>query len=353
MKTIVSIQYLRAAAALAVVIYHILQWRKGGFEEGRAGVDVFFVISGVIMWRISERRESRPGVFLWRRLTRVAPAYWFATLLLTAIALAWPAFLPKVRPGFTHVILSLAFIPHFDPLGLPFPLLAPGWTLSYEAAFYVVFAATLLTPRSSRAVWVTSALIAIVGAGFLLPDPAYILGANPMLLEFAAGVWLGKLSADGATPGQAWGWALLGAGVAILAITGVAGWRSELWRPLLWGAPATMIVGGALSLEAGGKILSSEPLLGLGDASYSIYLFHPLAIAAVAHALGDGRSPIFPPLALAAAIAAGLTGRALIERPTIALCRRLRADPLLPRETGKVDRRDSAETEGAQGRKRS
>jgi exopolysaccharide production protein ExoZ len=323
MKTIVSIQYLRAAAALAVVIYHILQWRDGGFEEGRAGVDVFFVISGVIMWRITQGRESRPGVFLWRRLTRVAPTYWFATLLLTAIALAWPGFLPKVRPQWMHVVLSLAFIPHFDPLGLPFPLLAPGWTLSYEAAFYIVFAATLLTPLSSRAVWVTSALIAIVVAGFLLPDPAYILGANPMLLEFAAGVWLGKLSAEGAAPGRPWGWVLLAAGVAMLAITGVAGWRSELWRPLLWGAPATMIVAGALSLEAGGKIPPSKPLLSLGGASYSIYLFHPLAIAAVAHALGNGGSLLFPPLALAAAIAAGLAGRTLIERPTIAFCRRL------------------------------
>jgi exopolysaccharide production protein ExoZ len=323
MKTIVSIQYLRAAAALAVVIYHILQWRDGGFEEGRAGVDVFFVISGVIMWRITQGRESRPGVFLWRRLTRVAPAYWFATLLLTAIALAWPAFLPKVRPQFAHVALSLAFIPHFDPLGLPFPLLAPGWTLSYEAAFYIVFAATLPTPRSSRAVWVTSALIAIVVAGFLLPDPAYILGANPMLLEFAAGVWLGKLSAEGAAPGRPWGCALLAAGAAMLAIAGVAAWRSELWRPLLWGAPATMIVGGALSLEAGGEVRAWKPFTSLGDASYSIYLLHPLAIAAVAHTLGNGRSLLFPPLALTAAITAGLAGRALIERPAIAFCRRL------------------------------
>ncbi len=322
MKTIISIQYLRAAAALAVVIYHILQWRSGGFEEGRAGVDVFFVISGVIMWRITERRETTPGVFLWRRLTRVAPAYWFATLLLAAIALTWPGFLPKVRPQWGHLALSLAFIPHLDPLGLPFPLLAPGWTLSYEAVFYLVFAAALIAPPASRAIWVTSALAAIVVAGFVLPDPIYMLGANPMLLEFAAGVWLGKASAERALPGQAWGWALLAAGLAALTVMGLADWRSELWRPLLWGVPATMIVAGALSLEAGRGVPSSKPLLVLGDASYSIYLFHPLAIAAVAHGLGATGPWIFAPLAFAAAVAVGLVARASIERPAIAICRR-------------------------------
>ncbi len=326
MKTIVSIQYLRAAAALAVVTYHILQWRTGGFEEGRAGVDVFFVISGVIMWRITANRSAKAGAFLWRRFTRVAPAYWIATLLLAAVAVGWPAFLPKVRPQWSHVLLSLAFIPHFDPLGLPFPLLAPGWTLSYEAGFYLVFAAALAVTRQRfRALWLTGGLFAIVVAGFILPDPAYILGANPMLLEFAAGVWLGKLSGEGAALTRPWGALMLAAGLAALAIMDITSWRSELWRPLLWGVPATLIVAGALTLEARGGIIVSKPLLGLGDASYSIYLIHPLAVAAVAHALGTSPAWLFTSLAFAAAIGAGLAGRAAVEKPAIALCRRLPA----------------------------
>lgn len=322
-KTIVSIQYLRAAAALAVVVYHILQWRAGGFEEGRAGVDVFFVISGVIMWRITADRRVEPTVFLWRRFTRVAPTYWIATLLLAAIALAWPAFLPKVKPQPGHVLLSLAFIPHLDPLGLPFPLLAPGWTLSYEAGFYLIFAAALAARQSHRAVLVSLGLLAVVIAGFVLPDPAYILGANPMLLEFAAGVWLGKISAQGVTPTRPWGVLLVAAGLAALTAMGLAGWLSELWRPLLWGVPAAMVVAGALTLEARGGVASSKPLLGLGDASYSIYLFHPLAVAATAHLLGTSRAWLFIPAALAAAIGAGLAARAVIERPMIGLARRL------------------------------
>src|SRR5580698_6430940 len=63
-KPLVSIQYLRALAALAVAVYHASQWRPGHLIDlGRAGVDVFFVISGVIMWKVTGAAEHAPGVF--------------------------------------------------------------------------------------------------------------------------------------------------------------------------------------------------------------------------------------------------------------------------------------------------
>jgi exopolysaccharide production protein ExoZ len=321
MKTLLSIQYLRAAAALAVVLFHALQWRSGGFEVGRAGVDVFFVISGVIMWWVTADRPIRPGAFLWRRLTRVAPLYWLATLGVAAWALVSPTFLPEVLLGWRHLALSLAFIPHFDPRGRPFPLLPPGWTLTYEAAFYLVFAGALLVPKRGRALAITAVLLGVVAAGFLLSDPAYILGANPMLLEFAVGVWLGRLYETRRLPGRAWGFVLAAAGVAAYAILEVTGFINELWRPLLWGFPAALIVGGALSLEANGSMIRSSALKTLGDASYAIYLVHLPATALIAHTLGYGRPWLFIPAAMAASTAAGLICRAWVEKPLLALLR--------------------------------
>jgi exopolysaccharide production protein ExoZ len=320
-KTLLSIQYLRAAAALAVVLFHALQWESGGFEVGQAGVDVFFVISGVIMWWVTAHRGVGPGPFLWRRLTRVAPLYWLATLGVAAWALVSPSFLPEVLVGWRHLALSLAFIPHFDPRGRPFPLLPPGWTLTYEAAFYLVFAGALLGPRRWRAPAITVVLLAIVAAGFLLSDPAYILGANPMLLEFAAGVWLGKLYETGGLPGRAWGLVLAALGVGIFTILEVIGFINELWRPLLWGVPAALIVAGALSFEARGRVIRSSVLKILGDASYAIYLVHLPATALIAHTLGYGRPWLFIPAAMAASIAAGLICRAWVEKPLLALLR--------------------------------
>ncbi|TCN26987.1 acyltransferase-like protein [Sinorhizobium americanum] len=79
MGTIRAIQYLRAAAALAVVILHAAE-RTG--HHFAVDVDVFFVISGFIMWVISERRPVTPAKFIADRIRRVVPIYWLATAVM-------------------------------------------------------------------------------------------------------------------------------------------------------------------------------------------------------------------------------------------------------------------------------
>ncbi len=308
--------------------YHALQWCGGGFDVGRAGVDVFFVISGVIMWRVTAGRHISPGRFAWRRVTRVAPVYWLATLLVFVVALRWPLFLPEVKPGWRHLILSLAFVPHLDPVGLPFPTLPPGWTLDYEAIFYGVFAACLLIPERRRAASIIASLAAIVIAGMFFPNSGYFMGANPMLLQFAVGVGLGGALQNGRLPSRAWGFGLLLGAVLIWILVQEGRLFSELWRPLVWGLPAALAVAGALAIERAGPPLAVPawlltPALALGEASYSIYLFHLPATAVIAHTLGYASPWRFLILATAASITAGLAARALIERPIIGALRRL------------------------------
>ena len=321
MKPLLSIQYLRAVAVLGVIAFHAFQWRTGAFNVGRSGVDLFFVISGVIMWRVTGVGETRPGAFLWRRLTRVAPLYWVVTLALAAVAALWPAFLPNVHPGTRHLLLSLAFIPHLDPTGLPFPLLPPGWTLNYEAIFYLVFAAALFAPRRRQAWIVCAALFLIVAAGLILDDPVYILGANPLMWEFAAGIAVANFADMGALPGRRGGWALVAVGVAGLAIPAMLGMFSELGRPFIWGVPAALIVAGALSVEEAGGVWKSATVTLLGDASYAVYLVHLPAQALVAHTLGTANAWLFIPAAFAASIGMGLACHRWIETPLIAWAR--------------------------------
>ncbi len=322
-----AIQYLRGAAALAVCAYHALQWCDGGFDVGRAGVDVFFVISGVIMWRISSTQEPLAGQFLWRRFSRVAPLYWIATLLVAAIAPIWPGFLPEVRPGVAHLLLSLAFIPHLDPRGLPFPTLPPGWTLDYEMIFYLIVAAALALGLRRVSV-VCGALLTIVALGFIFPDSAYFLGANPMLLQFAAGIALAEAAMKGRLRDRALGLGLISGALLIWALVQLGGLFSELWRPLVWGVPATLLVAGALCLEGrtGQPPLAGFPhriLTLLGDASYSIYLFHLPATAIVAHNLGYRDEAPFFIVSMAVSISIGLLVHSMIERPLLARLRGL------------------------------
>ncbi|HEY2482610.1 MAG TPA: acyltransferase [Caulobacteraceae bacterium] len=327
MKRLASIQYLRAIAVVGVALFHAFQWRGAGFNVGRAGVDLFFVISGVIMWRITAEREGRPAAFLWARLTRVAPLYWLVTLAMAAVAALWPAFLPNVHPGLSHLLLSLAFVPHLDPKGLPFPLLPPGWTLDYEAIFYLVFAAALLAPRRRQAWIVVAALFFIVAAGLILDDPVYILGANPLLWEFAAGIAAAILAEAGVVPARRGAWALIAVGFAGLAVPALLGLFSELARPFIWGLPAAAIVFGAVALERAVASPTWAPLARLGDASYAVYLVHLPVQAVVAHTLGTANSWLFVPAALAASIGAGLACHRWVETPLIAWARSAASRP--------------------------
>lgn len=321
MKTLASIQYLRAAAALGVVVFHACQWRGWNFNVGRAGVDVFFVISGLIIWRITGAGEGSPYRFVWRRITRVAPIYWLVTLAVAAAVWPAPFFLPNVHPRWDHLLLSLAFIPHLDPTGLPFPLLPPGWTLNYEAFFYLVFAAALFAPRRRQAAIVCAALFAAMAAGVILADPVYILGANPLLAEFAAGIAIALLAEHRGLPGPRGGLALMAIGIALLAIPAALGWFSELGRPFIWGPPAALIVVGALAVEWSGALPRWPALARLGDASYALYLIHLPAQAIIAQLFPHAGALRFLVLAVPASIASGLACHALVEKPLIRLCR--------------------------------
>ncbi len=316
-NTLLSIQYLRALAALSVLVFHAGQWARVDFDVGSAGVDVFFVVSGFIMWRTTEQGGVGPREFLRRRAIRIVPLYWAVTLGLVAAALAFPARFPDIEPQPWHVLASLAFIQHLNPQGLPFPVLAPGWTLNYEAVFYLVFAAGLLVPVRRRAAVLTLALGSATVIGFMHP-PLYIMLFNPLLLEFAAGMWLAKMRF---APGRAMGWNLFVLGIAAFALMHAMGTEWDLWRPLFWGFPALLVVAGLTAVEADGGLKDIPLLRTLGDASYSIYLCHPLTVGAVAVTMGAWYEWAFMPVAIVVGAASGWIAWRIFERPAQDLLR--------------------------------
>ena len=179
----------------------------------------------------------------------------------------------------TSLLKSLFFIPYTDQSGNIWPLVVPGWTLNYEMFFYIVFAACLATGRTGL---VLPLLLFFVGIGtaFSPADPVLQTYTNPVLLEFAAGVALARMSEG--LRSYSLGMALLGAGVvgmALAAFVGVDQDPSRWARILCLGLPAIALVAGALSIEQSGKWTPLHSLQSLGDASYSLYLLHGLVIA--------------------------------------------------------------------------
>lgn len=274
MKTLVSLQYLRAVAAIGVVLVHALERRGWRFDVGQMGVDIFFVLSGLMMWLIAERTPRTPAQFFADRLGRIAPTYWLATLFVLAL---WVG---GVRAGLEHpetwhTIKSFLFIPaEYPGKDKVYPLVIPGWTLNYEMFFYAIFAAALFAKAGMRLVILTGAILALVTLGAVFPQAGAIGAAytDPIMLEFLAGVWLGVFWSGDVKAGPAICIPLVILGVAM---AGILAWLAPgAPRLLAWGAPSLLIVAGVALYERSRPVPRWSWWLLLGDASYAIYLWH-------------------------------------------------------------------------------
>ena len=319
-----GVQYLRAAAALGVVVFHASERSGTHFAIGATGVDVFFVISGFIMWVIVAGKPMSPWQFLRERLERIAPLYWIATAVMVAGALA--GLFPNMRLTAGHVIGSLAFIPNRSPSnGEIWPVLVQGWTLTYEMFFYAVFAASLLLPVRSRLAVLTGlfALLVVLGFSASSDNPLLLTYTNPLILEFLAGALIGKLWLEGKMPSP-----IVGVGLIVIATAGFAfvGITYVGFNAFVLGPLAAALLVGVLALERAGTVPRLRLPAYLGDASYSIYLWHTLAISVVVKAAAAASIPGPTTLVIAVivGVVAGIVAHEILEKPIAAILRNRR-----------------------------
>lgn len=294
MQAIFSIQALRAVAALAVVIAHAqtdLTQRAGlidalpNLEWCKAGVDVFFVVSGFIMVYSSEPlfgKPSGPRTFFTRRLVRIVPLYWLVTTSYLAIAAFAPALQHK-NYSLSMILASYLFIPARSPDGLIEPIVGQGWTLNYEMLFYLVFAFSVAASRRAAVSIVALVLISAVWMGQrLAPLPiVFDYWSNEIVLEFVFGMLLGLAYQEGVRLPRPIRIVLLGAGLFLFYIGLRHSGFAASYRSATWGLPATMIVAGAALGEPAGASSWWRWLGMIGDASYALYLIHALPIRAL------------------------------------------------------------------------
>jgi exopolysaccharide production protein ExoZ len=331
MRKLNGLQQLRGLAATAVVIFHAAAKADLDFQIGEAGVDLFFVLSGFLMVAITNEK-TRPAAFLLDRLRRIAPSYWLASSVVLVGALL--GLFPAIRLTWWHVVSSYLFIPSVSPSnGQIWPLLVPGWTLNYEMMFYGLFAGMVLLPSRLRVMALTGSISGLVLIGMIV-QPSGPIGAtytDPMMLEFVAGAWIGVLWKRGGVWPPLLGWPLIALALTIVAASTLQAGNEA--RVILYGIPAVLLVLAALSFEKIGRGIADRPIAGLiGDASYSIYLWHTLAISVAAKLcslLG------LPPLLTAAAgvgvgLAAGIAIFLLVEQPLLRWLKPDRAIPVGP-----------------------
>lgn len=220
-----------------------------------------------------------------KRLWRVVPIYYAATLAMLGVALVAPKLLASTRIETYHVIASFLFVPVAHPVTFSaLPLLPVGWTLNCEVQFYLFFAAMIRFAPKVRMPAVASMIIAAVLLGYLIQpqNPTFAAWTSPILIEFIFGMILGRLWHDLPSSRHS------GLEIGLAAVMLVSGFAGLLWIPGAWtagillrdmrwllaGIPAMLIVGGCLLLERQSRIPEISPLTLLGNASYSLYLCH-------------------------------------------------------------------------------
>lgn len=297
-KEFLNIQVLRGIAAL-IVVFHHLQMNMLTYygitpdlNFGAFGVDIFFVISGFVMY-YSNAAMSRPITqFLLGRFFRIVPLYWLATLFVVALCLLGFRPLGYGHLSIDNILESLLFIMTTFADGHYELIIFVGWTLIYELFFYAMFAMTLGVMNSilSLATLTGVFLVLVMGNALLDGIPrglAYV--CNPIVFEFIFGGALAIYAIQWQKgPSKASVVSAIAAGAAIILGTiavvymDIAGYPSpENYRIFIWGIPAAMIVAGAVVLELGGLSLKFRSALAIGAASYALYLFHPVIMQAV------------------------------------------------------------------------
>lgn len=293
-KSIMSLQVLRGFAAILVLLFHGsamiekmlgYSYATNALRIGSSGVDIFFVLSGFIIYYTSTIKEITPKEFFMRRFVRIFPIYWVALIFVCGTFLFEYFIVESQNSTVVKTIqdggLDLLFRSIFLIPIQSRPLISVAWSLSYEIVFYLLFG--LFFFRSPKkficilAFWVTFNFLnyfCLQCQTFFHPIVAWVDLSNPIILEFLYGCIIAIIVTK-YEKFQVHKYAnisLLIGCLFLIATVFLQEWISNHMhiRMFIYGLPATLIVYGAIYL----KYPSPRFLTYLGDASYSIYLFH-------------------------------------------------------------------------------
>ncbi len=360
MKRLECLDGLRGVLALYVLLSHMAPvavlpgWLAHAMSHGGAGVDVFFMLSGLVIVGSLESFGYRARPFLIARTARIYPVYLVVFALAILVQPLDPDFvqLPWIAPenlawrswlGFwppdwlgdiaTHLTMTHGMLPNGI---LPYAWLSfliPAWSLSTEWQFYVLV--TMLGVGFGggvRGLWRLAGLLLVVAVlghawNFLAPEAwCFSRAFLPNKAHyFALGVASAALVRDAGCRRH-----FLLVLAATLALTFADG-GDKVLPPLVWTlCLAAQLRPDLAPLRPLHRVLRSPPLLWLGAVSYCVYLVHEplqkLLCIALAHCAG-GNAALFTAIWLPAAIVLPLLAawwlHAAIEVPALRYGRRM------------------------------
>lgn len=338
-----SIQIFRGLAAAWVVIFHSAAVVNAATNSqsfsiaamvgayGYFGVDVFFVISGFVIYYSVHHREITASQFFARRVERIVPPYLALTILFYGLLVALPHLFNTEKPSIDFLLRSLFYISFTE---YKYPIISVGWTLEYEMFFYAL-ATIALGASKWHFLRLPVAIAALVLFGAAVTADAAVIKflTNPVILEFALGFMVAELYLIKRLSKTS----AITIALAFLAVFAT----SSGHRVIVAGLPSAALLFACLALSHKFTLpdLIKQPLSALGDASYSIYLIQvftlPISARLFKFLPQDNHPDLILFSALAITIFVGYGFHRLVERKILVLIR----SRLLPRTTTKVSGR--------------
>lgn len=278
-----KIHYLRAFAAMSVVVYHIHSSFMTHlniellriFSIGDIGVDIFFIISGFIMMHVSFNKEFDAVAFIKNRFFRIYPVYFFYFSVAFFIFLIFPDKINRNAPHEIKVLPSLLLLPYTEYSNL----IPVAWTLVYEIHFYFIITVVFSIVEKLRTFILVSTLC-LLSLSSIFTNSTYYTDfiSNPIILEFAMGILLYSLTQKPIVYED-----LLTSLILISTLLVVYVFSDSI-RSIKYGMPSFLIIIFLLSLTSKNKDSKNifEYFLDLaGTYSYSLYLSHIFVISAI------------------------------------------------------------------------
>jgi len=250
-------------------------------DIGRSGVDLFFVLSGYLIYgSLISRASSSYVSFMRRRVQRIYPTFLAVLALYVVLSFLIPAEAKIPRgawPALRYLLENALLLPGIFPIK---PMITQAWSLSYEMFYYlltpILIAAFALRSRSVKA---RIAFFLVMGLALVLWCSAF--GGPVRLLGFVAGIVLYEVLQNQLlpAPGTVAGMSCLvaGLGVMLLPMSGPAGFSAKILLLSIALFVLCFSCFGRPSSKAA-ALFSWTPMRWLGNMSYSYYLIHGVTL---------------------------------------------------------------------------
>jgi exopolysaccharide production protein ExoZ len=312
---------------------------------GNVGVDLFFVLSGFIIYSALVHKPVTYFSFLRRRVKRIYPTFLAVLSSYLLLSMVFPSEnkIPvRTWAAAKYILENVLLMPGFFRI---VPIVTVAWSLSLEFAFYLcVPLVVFILGRDRQHNLRRIALLSVMWTMFSVSEALFFQGRHIRMLSFLSGMLLQEITASGKLRAYL---SRSGQWLSVLALALITSYHFAV-QPKNLPTRGSGVLSVALmsvatfflvlySLEYRGalhKVCTWKPMRYWGNISYSYYLAHGVTLKGMALLLTRLRPQPYPVFIYFAALAAGLIVTwasagllyLFVEKPMSLTCERQDAD---------------------------